>query len=63
MFVIYFAHVFHNLDDHLEKVNNILIGIKLFKHNNKCFTPPFLVVLVILTIGIKAGSFYLNVDQ
>jgi hypothetical protein len=26
MFVISIFHVLHNLDDHLEKVNNILIG-------------------------------------
>jgi hypothetical protein len=57
MFVISAVHVLHNLDDHLEKVNNILIGIKLFKHSNNCFTPPLSVVLVIPTIGIGAGSF------
>ena len=33
MFFISAIHVLHNLDDHLEKGNNILIGIKLFKHS------------------------------
>jgi uncharacterized protein YoxC len=34
MFVIYVVDVLHNLDDHLDKVNNTLIGIKLFKQSN-----------------------------
>jgi hypothetical protein len=28
------VHELHTLHDHLEKVNNTLIGIKLFKHSN-----------------------------
>jgi hypothetical protein len=39
MFTISIVHDLHNLDDHLEKFNNVLIGIKLFKHNNNLFTP------------------------
>ena len=62
MFIIYVVHDLHNLDDHLKKVNNILIGIKLFKHSNNWFT-LLSVVLVFPTIDIRAGSFYLKVDQ
>jgi hypothetical protein len=34
MFTISAAYDLHNIDDHLENINNILIGLKLFKHSN-----------------------------
>jgi hypothetical protein len=40
MFTIFVVHDLHNLDDHLENINNSLIGIKLFKNSNNLFTPP-----------------------
>jgi hypothetical protein len=63
MFIISVVHDLHNLDDHLKKVNNILIGINCLSTVTTDSPPPLSVVLVFPTIGIRAGSFYLKVDQ